>query len=209
MRIFRWKSIKIMIIMMFIFIVVAMIIYFYDKVSYMDRPGYASPPHEVAKIRLRSLNYVQPTYKQGRGSDRDKDNIGEYGTLYELMLKRSFEFARQYYGPVYPLYPDNELTFGSSAESTSSNPLGYIYKIYIPLNPDDAEKYWCAYAWPAKKFSKEFVTYFVNEKGHIYYVNTKKHEGLGNGPKVGDAYKGEPFKSEVDTTKWKLVEPIH
>jgi len=27
-------------------------------------------------------------------------------------------------------------------------------------------------------------------------------------PSVGDAYKGEPFVSEIDQTKWKLVKAI-
>jgi hypothetical protein len=80
----------------------------------------------------------------------------------------------------------------------------YLYKLYL----SNDNRNWCAYAWPIEYDVTGTHTYFTctNYPGiKVYATDNKHYSGPGKGPKVGDAYKGKPFESEIDTSKWKLL----
>ena len=156
-------------------------------------------------VRLQDIYKDQVYFKSNSKKDVNNNKIGEYGTVKDFQqLIDKHEFYKIYYKE----FPQNELS------NTKPNIIGvwcgYYFILYIPDNPALAEKHWCCYAFPSEYPRQGLNTFFINEdciiwksvKIGVYGLNLNKI------PQVGDAYKKEPFTSEVDETRWKPVEGI-
>lgn len=157
------------------------------------------------EVKLQEIYKDQVYFKSNSKKDMNNNKIGEYGTVKDFQkLIDKHEFYKIYYKE----FPQNELS------NTNPNIIGvwsgYYFILYIPDNPVLAENHWCCYAFP-KEYPKEgLYTFFINEDC-IIWKSTKigvYGMNLNKTPQVGDAYKKEPFTSEVDETKWKQVEGI-
>jgi len=136
---------------------------------------------------LKTIARAEDRFKLQLSADANADGVGEYGRIGELM--RSGLLARL--GP-------HELREGVLVDN------GYVFKIFVPEDPDEAEERFAAYAWPEIPGSMTPNTaYFMDQTGvvSVTWMSTTMYDGLTGGPSADAAYTGEVFWSDVSRGK--------
>ncbi len=130
---------------------------------------------------------AEERFKLQVSADADMDGLGEYGTIGELM--RSGLLAQL--GP-------HEIREGVLVHN------GYLFKVFLPEDPGEAEERFAAYAWPEVPGSMTPNTaYFADQTGvvSVTWMSATTYDGLAGGPSADAAYTGEAFWSDVSQGK--------
>jgi len=165
-------------------------------------PGAAAGNRRPLPVEtLKMIARAEDQFKLQLGTDANADSVGEYGRIGELM--RSGLLARL--GP-------HELREGALVHK------GYVFKVFVPEDPDQSEERFAAYAWPEVPGSMTpYTAYFVDQTGavSVTWMSATMYDGLAGGPSADAAYTGEVFFSDIalgkadrgnDGNAWRPVE---
>ncbi len=162
-----------------------------------------------AVATLRSLAQQQTEFSERSLCDVDHDGTGEYGYFRELSGAAAIRR-----GSETPSTAGRELSaallsgafrmLNANGEVSRS---GYLFRLFLPdadgngigesgddataathaVDPDNAERFWCAYAWPSNHGTSGNQTLFVNQDGRITASDDPRYSGHRGGPPPGAA----------------------
>ena len=168
--------------------------------------------------KLREIYGLQELFKSQKVKDQNHNGIGEYGTTDELIK--------------YLLEKENkiELTKMGLMELATDFVVGkegnivydgaHVYRVFIPSTVDEQERYWLCFAIPPPGLWRERTweqSYFLdNKRDIIFYAENDSLKKLKLSAKDQDdpwslkrIFWGEPFKSPIDTSIWKILDSSH
>jgi type II secretory pathway pseudopilin PulG len=144
----------------------------------------------VAIETLRSISTAQQQFIKSNKADEDGDSLGEFGGLGELAGTVGVRGG----AVKVPTDLSGSMTRISAAGEVSRS--GYLFRIYLPdgngqgvrenpgggynlgtIDPNNAEGFWCCYAWPAGAGISGRRTFFVSQMGEILFTDNKAYTG--------------------------------
>jgi len=201
-----------------------------------------SANESAAISTLRSISSAQAQLQSSSAIDTDSDGGGEYGYFAELAGTVEL---REDDGDGAPTAGDTFLTpsmlssaLGNVADGVVTRS-GYVFQMYLPdedgagvaeddtgggvgTDPDNAENFWCCYAWPLDNGSTGNRVFFINQDGDILQFNNRidtPYEAVDGGPAWdaafgdgGDGTMGDPIANAaadldgVDGNIWTVVQ---
>jgi type II secretory pathway pseudopilin PulG len=183
----------------------------------------------VAIETLRTICTAQQQFIKSNKADEDGDATGEFGSLGELSGRAGVRGA----DTKAPTDLSGSMSLISAAGEVSKS--GYIFRVYLPdangqgvrenpgggydagvLDPNNAEGYWCCYAWPAGAGISGRRAFFVNQMGEILFTDNKNYTGANSTAiRPGIAYQTSDLDSITgqmaigttgpDGTLWRIV----
>ncbi len=180
-----------------------------------------SANESAAISTLRSISSAQAQLQSSVSIDVDQDGAGEYGYFGELAgtipLRESDGAGGTQLGAapgdlLSPAMLSSALGIVADKVVTRS---GYCFQIWLPddtagapagqaeeddggwdaantVDPDNAEVFWCCYAWPLDFGGTGNRVFFINQDGDILQYNNKGatvYEGAAAGPAFDAAYR--------------------
>ena len=137
--------------------------------------------------------------------DRDGDGIGEYGSLAEILERGDPPGGRGLATMIRSFRAD--LGEGRCCEY-------YLFKVFVPKEPDLAEYVWCGVAWPLKYgrggVRRSFLIVRSSRIGMLWLnrggrCDRRRFSGWAHGPRLSDIFEGEPFQSDVRRDVWEIT----
>ena len=163
-----------------------MILILYDSSKASD-PGWVEDNPEInAKQWLLRFRNLQDVYTRRISSDVDHDNTGEFGSLDEL-------FGHPAIG---------KADFSSRGHGVWHYDR-YLYQVFVPDGADDAERYWCAVAWPdheALLANPGLNTFIIDWRGKVHSQRAEEKEAGANWI-IEDLYKKTSYESDLKGAK--------
>jgi type II secretory pathway pseudopilin PulG len=145
----------------------------------------------VAIQTLRSINTAQQQFIKSAKADEDGDSLGEFGGLGELAGVVGVRGGAM----KVPTDLTGSMSRISAAGEVSRS--GYLFRVYLPdsngrgvredpgggypigtIDPNNAEGYWCCYAWPTGHGISGRRSFFVNQGGEILFCDEKLFTGV-------------------------------
>ncbi len=119
-------------------------------------------------------------FKAQLKKDADADGVGEYGSINALLQNGLL-------GRWVPSIPNQRAGLFY---------IGYIFRVYLPKEADNAEQVFAAYAWPENPGGG--TAYFIDQTGAVQRtrMETTQYAGAEGAPTAGAAYTGEAFFSD-------------
>jgi hypothetical protein len=148
---------------------------------------------------LEMIAKAEGRFKLQLAADADVDGVGEYGAIDALLQNGLL-------GHWVPSIP---------SQRAGLFYIGYIFRVYVPKEADNAEQVFAAYAWPENPGGG--AAYFIDQDGvvHRTLMDTTPYAGPEGGPAADAAYTGEAFFSDIalgkatpgnDGNVWRPVE---
>lgn len=187
-----------------IIILVPTVIYFVLVGTNVIRPPFQTYGKYIEHLTLRKLfkiYEVQEEFKSAKIKDQNKNGIGEYANTLELVL----------YMDKKEKYKNYHTSWDIRYDSLQINESDYIFHVFLPTQVDEKEGYWLCLAIPGDYASKGSYgrSYFLDNKNDIiFYAERDSMEELKESDKwsLKRIFLGEPFKSPIDTNRWKISE---
>lgn len=161
----------------------------------------------AAVAALRTVVNSQVTVQNLKAIDANNNGIGEYGSFAELAGRSQLRGTNLLLAP-----PVLAASFGTVNNGTVSR-LGYHFRMFLPgaggvgvaedltggianaasIDPNLAETFWCAYAWPQFLGNSGRRTFFVNQQGELLQAqnSVRNYSGTTATP-VADAAFSNP-----------------
>jgi prepilin-type N-terminal cleavage/methylation domain-containing protein len=183
----------------------------------------------AAIATLRNLVTAQQTLQTMGVVDVDRDGGGEYAFLAEIAGRAPVRGTTAVLEP-----PSFSRSFGDIAQSRAARS-SYLFQVFLPaldgrgvaedpdggkavalaVEPDLAEIFWCAYAWPANREPGNMRVFFTNQQGEILAAGNEvaRYDGDELRPRYDAAFVdsesmiGRPAVNAVgrDGETWKLA----
>lgn len=189
-----------------------------------------SANESAAIATLRSIASAEQQFQAMTVVDSDGDGRGEYGLFGELSAGHA---PRGRSEPI--RIPVLSSAFGQLTPITSGGAVvtrsGYHFQVWLPgergavcdggagpsgaVDGEAAEQRWCAYAWPVQAQSTGNRSFYVDQKGEIWFEASGSYSGLDSvpnfdaaGAKPGSFGVGpqEAGAMSVDGNHWMLVD---
>ncbi len=137
---------------------------------------------------LKQIYEGQEEFKRACINDEDKDGIGEYGLLSELVRDEKSPFI--------------DCFLGATNQDGVSFKSGYCFTLYLPEKTNAKERMYVVYAWPREHGKSGWLTYVMNHTGDIREVTIDlRRQGLAK-PCVDMAFDGNPFEGAGIKPEW-------
>jgi len=174
-----------------------------------------------------SIVFAQTEFKKQRVKDQNKNGIGEYASNTELVdfikaeRKKKSEVGKR-------LLPDcstKNIGTGDNLIELDSLPDDYSFRVFIPEEVEMQEQYWLAkaiipnpdrggslreyYCRSYFYYSKMEMIFYADVdflKLYSVFKNSKKLEAYQDPWTLRTIFFGEPFKSPINTTLWKVLD---
>jgi prepilin-type N-terminal cleavage/methylation domain-containing protein len=162
----------------------------------------------AAIATLRAISTAQLEFKTLGVVDRDRDGIGEFAPLGNLVGRTVPLGATETLSPA--LLPASLRVDGAGRASKA----GYWFAVHLPdvtgiglpetaanaaaTDPDLAEQHWTALAWPMRNGASGLHSYFVNEQGELRKNRSARYSGTTRVPAAGAALLGTPSAQHVN-----------
>jgi hypothetical protein len=170
------------------------------------------PSHRVMALERSAHNFLNSDLAPAQQNmqmdcilDRDADGVGEYGSLAEILERGNPPGGRGLATMIRSFRAD--LGEGRSSEY-------YLFKVFVPKEPDLAEYLWCGAAWPLK-YGRDGVrrSFLIVRSSRIGMLrlnrrgrcDRRRFSGWGKGPRLDDIFEGEPFVSGVRKDVWETT----
>lgn len=166
-----------------------------------------APANEAAAVQLLTQVAAGQARLRAMGAiDENRNRVGEYGFLAELagmaVLRGT---AQDRADPALLPAPFQQVVDSVVVHS------GYVFRVWLPgpggafvgergrggardgsVAPDQAELFWCAYAWPQRAGETGQRAFFVDRSGVVLQSGNDdgRYSGPGRGPEPGAAYAG-------------------
>jgi len=157
-----------------------------------------SANENAAISSMRMLASAQAQIQSSAALDGDRDGIGEYGMLGELSGSRPIRDSEvDVNPPVLSASMGNLLSDGCGGTVVQRS--GYYIQVFIPgrgdkmvsdepgvgsttlarIDAEGAESRWCAYAWPVDAGKTGNRSFFVDQRGSVYFSTPADFESYG------------------------------
>ena len=160
---------------------------------------------------LRTLSTAQAQLQASSAIDCDSDGAGEFGYFGELagaVGLREDDGSQAAQVGAEALDPAILATALGFVDGSAVRRSGYIFQMFLPdaggvgtpeaagggmgvsIDPDQAEVFWCCYAWPMDAGSSGNRAFFLNQEGEILQFNNQSgaYSGAGGGPDWSAAF---------------------
>jgi hypothetical protein len=124
-------------------------------------------------------------FKNRAMKDENHNGVPEYGTLPELFK-------------CWGMIP----TGGKVSNTGDFQQDEYVFRVFLPAEALDAEKYWCGVAVPIDPIKRrKWKSYLVDGSGVVHQSRPRMLGGLDEC--FSHAYAGTPFKSQINADLWE------
>jgi hypothetical protein len=165
--------------------------------SFWDKQHSKSYGQNVENVVIDTLSRIyefQQDFKRDKIVDNNNNGIGEYATTYELV-----EYMRE--------KKDNACLYALYKEDLIMRSATY-HKIILPLEVALREKTWVGLAIPDPHTGIGYKrTYYLDERGIIFFTPEDLSGKISDEQwLLNEVFGGEPFKSPLDTSMWKILD---
>jgi hypothetical protein len=124
-------------------------------------------------------------YRAIAKKDRNQDGEYEFGTLDELQSVDSVSSSLRRH-PSLDAWEDGD----------------YGYRVFVPTDPDQAERHWGAIAWPLNPAHRKTWPAFFTDQNGVFYQGKWSEDWGPSFPPLTSIYAGEAYISPVKPNAW-------